>query len=83
MVHVYQKWRNIVFRSSRYLKLLLYCKAKTSVMLSNLWPPLPIVMRVDRPEAWCVGNIMTVLKNNDRIHDLELELELLSSSQWE
>ena len=43
LVHVCQKWRNVVFGSPHRLNLRLYCNARTPVRkMLYIWPDLPI-----------------------------------------
>ena len=45
MVHVCQKWRNVVFGSPHRLDLRLICTARTPVRKTlDVWPLLPIVV---------------------------------------
>jgi F-box-like len=82
LVHVCRKWRNIVFGSPRRLKLRLYCEARTPVRETlDVWPLLPIVIRVYGYEMWGVDNIIAALEHNDRI--CQLELIDIPSSQME
>ena len=82
LVHVCQKWRDIVFGSSRRLNLRLLCKAGTPVRETlDVWPPLPIVVLDEGYEKWGVGNITAALERNDRI--CRLGLHGVSSSQFE
>ena len=68
LVHVCRKWRNIVFGSPRRLNLRLYCSSSTPVRRTlDVWPPLPIVIKVFSKETWDGGNIITALGHNDRI----------------
>jgi hypothetical protein len=73
LVHVCQKWRNVVFGSPRRLNLRLYYKAKTPVRETlDVWPPLPIIIRVYGHEMWDVDNIIAALEHNNRICELYL-----------
>ena len=73
LVHVCRKWRNIVFGSPRRLNLRLYCKARTPVRKTlDVWPLLPIVVRRDGHEKWCVDPVIAALEHNDRICQLDL-----------
>jgi hypothetical protein len=73
LVHVCQKWRNIVFGSPRRLNLRLLCKAGTPVRETlDVWPPLPIVVLDEGYEKWGVDNITAALERNDRICRLGL-----------
>ena len=82
LVHVCQKWRSVVFGSPVRLNLRLNYKNKTLVREAlDVWPPLPIIVRVYGHEMWDVDNIITALKYNDRI--CELYLFDISSRQFE
>ena len=73
LVHVCRKWRNIVFGSPRRLNQRLYCKARTPVRKTlDVWPLLPIVVRRDGHEKWCVDPVIAALEHNDRICQLDL-----------
>ena len=73
LVHVCQRWRNVVFKSPRRLNLRLYCGASTPVRKTlDVWPPLPIVVKVYTAETWGVDNIIATLEHNDRICDVIL-----------
>ena len=78
LVHVCRKWRNMVFGSPLRLNLRLCCKARTPVReMLDLWPPLPIIIKVYNREMFVVDDILAALERNDRI--LELELDVSSS----
>jgi hypothetical protein len=72
LVHVCQKWRNVVFGSPRRLNLRLYWGSRTPVReMLHIWPPFPIVMMVyDFSRG--VDDIRTALEHNGRIHQLTL-----------
>lgn len=73
LVHVCQKWRNIVFESPLRLHLQLYCNAGTPVRETlNVWPPLPIIVSGTDHEKWGVDNIVAALQHKDRICGLYL-----------
>jgi hypothetical protein len=78
LVHVCRKWRNVVFGSPLRLNLRLCCKARTPVReMLDLWPPLPIIIKVYNREMLVVDDILAALEHNDRV--LELELDISSS----
>jgi hypothetical protein len=88
LVHVCQKWRNVVFGSPVRLDLRLYCTDSTPVVkMLDVWPPLPIVINVSfrsRNPLPDTDNIISALKHNlnslnDRI--CQLELILVSSER--
>jgi hypothetical protein len=71
LVHVCQKWRNVVFGSPRRLNLRLFCSASTPVRETlDVWPLLPIVTKVYTVDKWDNGNIIAALEHNDRICQL-------------
>jgi len=75
LVHVCQKWRNVVFGSPRRLNICLVCTARKPVRrMLAVWPPLPIVVKqYGRPTSrWGVKNIVAALKHKDRIHEIDL-----------
>ena len=85
LVHVCQKWRNIVFGSPHRLDLRLLCTAGTPVRkMLDIWPLLPIVVLVLglKLENSGVDNILAVLEHADRIYELTLHTSF-SILQWE
>jgi hypothetical protein len=73
LVHVCQKWRNIVFGSPRRLDLRLYCTAGTPMReMLDVWPLLPIVVWSDGHEKWGMDNIIAALGHRDRICRINL-----------
>jgi hypothetical protein len=71
LVHVCRKWRNLVFGSPLRLNLRLLCGDRTRVRdMLDIWPPLPIVMRVYNFEAWGADNMGATFELNDRIYQL-------------
>ncbi len=81
LVHVCQKWRNVIFNSPRRLNLRIYCKAGKPVKKTlDVWPPLPIKMYYDGIRN-SVGDmelggdmedIIAALKYNDRVREIQL-----------
>ena len=73
LVHVCRKWRIVTFGSPRRLNLRLHCKASTPVRKTlDVWPLLPIVIRVYGHEMWDGHNIVAAIEHNDRICELDL-----------
>ena len=82
LVHVCQKWRNLVFESPRRLNLRLYCRSTTPVMkIIDVWPPIPIIIVDYHLKNSRVDGICAALEHNDRIH--EVDLNAIQSSQSE
>jgi hypothetical protein len=68
LVHVCQRWRNIVFASPQTLHLRLVCDVRTPARkLLNIWPPLPIVIRYSPNEDEGEGNVIAALEHYHRI----------------
>jgi hypothetical protein len=73
LVHVCQRWRNIIFGAPRRLNLRLSCGPTTRVReMLDTWPPLPISMGFDTFHAWSTDNLSAALELNDRICQLGL-----------
>jgi len=73
LVHVCQKWRNLVFWSPRRLNLRLYCTDRTPVRETiDAWPLLPIHVKCLGHDTRSKDNILAVLEHNDRIQKLDL-----------
>ena len=73
LVHVCQKWRNVVFESPRRLDLQLHFNSTTEIEdTDDIWPPLPISIRVFNHRIRFISRIRSTLLHNDRIHELTL-----------
>ena len=71
LVHVFRKWRIVVFGSPRRLNLRLLCTARTPIKEKlDVWSPLPIVVRGDGHGKWGTENIFAAIKYSDRICQL-------------
>jgi hypothetical protein len=78
LVHVCQRWRYVVFASSRRLNLQLLCGARTPVKGTlHVWPSLPIVVwyrgdycPVARPQG--ADDIIAVFEKHDRVREIFL-----------
>jgi hypothetical protein len=82
LVHVCQRWRNVVFGSPRRLGLRLVCTNRTPVKeMMGVWPPLPIVIWHDDYPTSSGDNIIAALKHYDRV--CEIRLGPLPNSQWD
>jgi len=81
LVHVCQKWRNVILGSPRRLRLQLVCKNKTPVReLLGVWPPLPINLSDCKLPTSGIHNIVAALEQNSRLHTISLAGP---RSQWE
>jgi len=75
LVHVCQRWRNVVFASPRRLDLRLLSTQRRSLeKILDLWPALPIIVRDNGPEFTPRGakNIIAALKYRNRICEMTL-----------
>ena len=76
LVHVCQRWRNIVFASPRRLNLRLLCTQRTPVRKTlDIWPAFPIIISsgVDSMTLAEGGdNIMAALEHSDRVEQIFL-----------
>ena len=84
LVHVCQKWRNVVFGSPHRLDLRLYCSVRTPTRkMLNIWPELPIFVCNAGDAKWGMDNIFATFEHTDRIYKLILRLHGIPGSQSE
>jgi hypothetical protein len=78
LVHVCQKWRNVVFASPRRLGLRLLCDSERSARkMVDIWPKFPIIVKdcyAENLPLQGVDNVLDALKLNYRIHVINLQL---------
>ncbi|KAI9450236.1 hypothetical protein BJY52DRAFT_199217 [Lactarius psammicola] len=79
LVHVSQRWRQIIFTSPLGLDLRLYCTYGTPVLKTlDCWPALPIVVQyggllnLDPPAPKDDDNIIAALKQSSRVGSISL-----------
>ena len=76
LVHVCQRWRNIVLAYPRRLNLRLLCtKGRPVRKMLDVWPKLPIVVMDD------ADDIITALRYRDRV--CQINLRFLPPSLWD
>ena len=75
LVHVCRRWRCVVFSSPRHLDLRLFCTPRRLLNDLDIWPELPIVVRVyDRmSQLKDVNNIIAVLKQPNRVCKISVD----------
>ena len=67
LVHVCQRWRNVIFGSPRRLDLQILCTDKKPVReMLDIWPVLPLVVLGYHPTS--VDSIIAALEHNDRVY---------------
>ena len=75
LIHVCQRWRSIVFTSSRRLHLVLFCTNKTPVKkMLNIWPAFPILIYAYSDTSLVRGftNLLAALKQHDRVYKVNI-----------
>ena len=76
LVHVCQRWRNIVLSSPRHLNLRLLCTDRRPVKeMLDIWPAFPIIIRGCGHPIWLDGeadNIITALEHPGRVCEIRL-----------
>ncbi|KAI0287738.1 hypothetical protein BC826DRAFT_740434 [Russula brevipes] len=75
LVHVCQRWRNIVFASPRRLNLRLLCDyGKPVRAMLDIWPALPISIAGSEFTTWCPkitkDNLVAAFEHKDRVRDI-------------
>jgi hypothetical protein len=72
LVHVCRRWRNLVFRSPRRLKLRLHCTPKTPARDTlDVWPALPLIVRGDTTLSG-TDNVIAALGQSNRVCQVSL-----------
>jgi hypothetical protein len=84
LVHVCQKWRNVVFLSPHRLNLQLHCSPRTPAKrMLDIWPSFPIVIHhfgLTASESR-MHNITAALKHNERV--CQIALTPIPDWHWE
>ncbi len=76
LVHVCQRWRNLVFGSPLRLNLRLYCTPKTPVRDTlDVWPALPLVVEGNMALSSGTDDIIAALGQSNRVCEVGLRLE--------
>jgi hypothetical protein len=76
LVHVCQRWRQIIFASPLRLNIRIYCKPGTPVRKNlDIWPALPICIEYGGEERGISSddedNIIAALQHPDRLSDIQ------------
>ena len=81
LVHIYRRWRNVVFGSQCRLNLRLFCTPKTPARDTlDVWPALPLIIMGDMVEALSgTDNIIAALGQSSRV----CKLYLSGLATWE
>ena len=74
LVHVCRRWRSIVFAAPRRLNLKLVCTMGTPVSkMSDIWPPLPIAVRVRGKFESNDDNVFAAFDLHDQICKIHID----------
>jgi hypothetical protein len=75
LVHVCQRWRNLVFQSRHRLNLQLYCTPETPAKDTlDIWPPLPLIVAGNTALSSGTDNVIAALGQSNRIRQVDLHL---------
>jgi hypothetical protein len=73
LVHVCRRWRDIAFAAPRSLDMRLVCTGGTPAReMIDIWPALPILIRVDSLFDEDVDNVVAALERNDRVREISI-----------
>ena len=73
LVHVCRRWRSVIFRSPRRLKLRLRCTHKTPGRDAlDIWPPFPLVIDDIASPTEDMDNVLAALERRDRVDRIRL-----------
>jgi hypothetical protein len=73
LAQVCRLWRSVVFQSPLRLNLRLVCTPKTRARDTlDIWPHLPLIIRLFGDETTDVDNIVAALEHNDRVCQIDL-----------
>jgi len=74
LVHVCRRWRYITFAASSRLELRLVCTTGTPAReMLDIWPKLPIVIRVSGGIGNEIGDVIAALKHHDRVCEIHVD----------
>jgi len=76
LVHVCQRWRHVVFGSPRHLGLRLLCVNRRLMKTLDIWPELPIAIRVDfglKSPSVTDSDVISVLKRHDQVCEIVID----------
>ena len=80
LVHVCRRWRNLVFRSTRRLKLRLYCTPETPAKDTlDVWPALPLLVGGKMTISSGTDNVIAALGQSNRV----CEVYLSCHARWQ
>jgi hypothetical protein len=71
LLHVCRRWRHVTFAAPRRLQLQIVCTAKTQARtMLDVWPALPILIRVVDLDDEYLGNVVAAVEHSDRISEI-------------
>jgi hypothetical protein len=73
LVHVCQRWKNLVFRSASRLNLQLCCTPETPARKTlDVWPALPLIVEGSMTSSSSTDNIIAALGQSNRVREVHL-----------
>ena len=85
LVHVCQRWRQIVFASPNRLQIQLLCASGTPIKTHlSCWPAFPIILSYSVGEGLSISdeyNVLSALEHSNRIGTLDLTVTTTQSKQ--
>ena len=70
LLHVCRRWRHVAFAAPRCLELRIVCTAGTrATKILDVWPPLPILIRVVELSDEDLDNVIAAIEHNSRISE--------------
>jgi len=74
LLHVCRRWRQIAFAAPRRLELRIVCTAGTPARaLLDVWPTLPILVRVVGLDDEDLDNVVAAVEHNNRISEIYIK----------
>ena len=78
LVHVCQRWRNIIYGSPRHLNLHLFCSSDTPLRENAGWPEFPLILHYFIiPEDFDDLDVLRALEHPDRVHYIYIDIQHL------
>jgi hypothetical protein len=77
LVHVCQRWRNIIYGSPRHLNLHLFCSPETPFRENAGWPEFPLILDYTITPEEDDDDIILALEHPDRVRRIDISIKHL------
>ena len=77
LVHVCQRWRNIIYGSPRHLNLHLFCSLETPFRENACWPKFPLILDYHIIPEEDDDDVICALEHPDRVRYINISIEHL------